>query len=390
MSMSYPPVLQHAFRICFLLAALWAAATVPLWLFAYTGIIELAGTYGAVNWHAHELVFGYAALVVCGFLFTAIPNWTGRLPVSGWPLAGLVLIWLAGRVAMLQAIHLGPLLTATIDIAFLAAVLAVAGREIVAGKNWRNLRVLVLVFWLLLGNVAFHATAIGGQAIDLSLRGSIGALVALITLVGGRLTPSFTRNWLVKQGAAQLPAPFGTLDAIAIGSGVAALLLWVVRPDGTPTAALAALAAILLTSRLARWRGWATFAEPLLVILHIGYAFVPLGFALLAGSAVRPDLIPGNAVVHAWTVGAIGTMTLAVMTRATLGHTGQALTATPATVLIYIAIVFAAALRILAAFTVEWHMALVDVAGVAWTVAFVIFVASYGPLLCRTRKAKVR
>jgi len=390
MSMSYPPVLQHAFRICFLLAAIWAAAAVPLWLLAYTGIIELAGPYGAINWHAHELVFGYAALVVCGFLFTAIPNWTGRLPVSGWPLAILVTIWLAGRIAMMQAVHFGPMLAAAIDVAFLVAVLAVAGREIVAGKNWRNLRVLVLVGWLLLGNVAFHAAAIGGHAIDLSVRGSIGALIALITLVGGRLTPSFTRNWLVKQSATQLPAPFGTLDAVAIGSGVAALLSWVIMPDGAPTAALAALAAILLAWRLARWRGWATFAEPLLVILHIGYAFVPLGFALLAVNALRPDLIPNNAVVHAWTAGAIGTMTLAVMTRATLGHTGQALTATPATVAIYVAIVLAAALRILAAFTVEWHLALVDAAGAAWTAAFLIFLGSYGPLLCRARRAKVR
>jgi uncharacterized protein involved in response to NO len=388
--MSHPPVLNHAFRICFLLAAIWAAAAVPLWLLSFAGSISLSSAYGDVAWHAHELVFGYAALVVCGFLFTAIPNWTGRLPVAGWPLAGLVLIWLAGRLAMLNAETLGTSATAAIDVAFLAAVLAVAAREIVAGKNWRNLRVLVLVLWLLLANVAFHASVLTGDMTDLSLRGSVGALVALITLVGGRLTPSFTRNWLVKHGAAQLPAPFGRLDAMAIGTGVVALLLWVTAPTGAATATLAALAAVLLAWRLARWRGWATWREPLLLILHLGYAFVPLGFALLAGNAWRPESVPANAVIHAWTAGAVGTMTLAVMTRSSLGHTGHALSATPATTAIYIAIVLAAVLRICAPFTLDGYHALLNVSGAAWTLAFVIFVASYGPMLCSSRKAKVR
>ncbi len=387
--MSYPPILQHAFRTCFLLASLWAAAALPLWLMSYSGVITLDSAYGEMNWHAHEMVFGYAALVICGFLFTAIPNWTGRLPVSGWPLALLVLTWLAGRLAMLQATHLGLATAAVIDLAFLAAMIAVAGREIVAGKNWRNLRVLVIVTWLLLANVAFHAAAISGAAADLSLRGSIGALIALITLVGGRLAPSFTRNWLVKQGATALPAPFGKLDAAGIGCAVVGLLLWIVAPDGVATSAVAALAAILLIGRLLRWRGWATRREPLLLILHVGYAFVPLGFLLLAVSAVRPDLVPISAVVHAWTAGAIGTMTLAVMTRASLGHTGRALTATPATTAIYIAIVLAALLRVSAAFALEWRIALIDVAGAAWTAAFLLFAASYGPLLCTARKAKV-
>jgi len=386
--MSHPPVLNHAFRICFLLAAMWAAAAVPLWLLSYAGALSLSNVYGEMAWHAHEMLFGYAALVVCGFLFTAIPNWTGRLPVAGWPLAILVLIWLAGRLAMLNADRIGTMATAVIDVAFLAAVLAVAGREIIAGKNWRNLRVLVLVFWLLLANVAFHASVLSGDATDLSLRGSVGALVALITLVGGRLAPSFTRNWLVKRGTDRLPAPFGRLDAIAIASGVVALLLWVISPSSAATGAVAALAALLLTWRLARWRGWATRPEPLLLILHLGYAFVPLGFALLAGNTWRPDMIPTSAVIHAWTAGAVGTMTLAVMTRSSLGHTGHALTATPATVAIYVAIVSAALLRVAAPFASQWQYGLLNVSGAAWTLAFLIFVASYGPILCTARKTK--
>ena len=388
--MRYPPLLQHAFRVCFLFAALWAAAAVPIWLLIYAGTLAFDPGYGGINWHAHELMFGYAALVVCGFLFTAIPNWTGRLPVAGWPLAALVAIWIAGRAAMLLPQVPGPALTAAIDIAFLAAVLAVAGREIVAGKNWRNLRVLAIVAWLLAANIAFHGLILSGAAADISLRGAIGALIALITLVGGRLAPSFTRNWLVKQGAAALPAPFGPPDAVAIGCSVLGLLAWIAIPDGAVTGALALVAALALTWRLARWRGWLTWREPLLLILHLGYGFVPLGFALLAGTTLWPAMIPASAAVHAWTAGAIGTMTLAVMTRASLGHTGHALTATPGTVAIYLAILLAAVLRIAAAFSGDWRMALLDGAGTAWMAAFLLFAINYGPMLCTPRTPKGR
>jgi uncharacterized protein involved in response to NO len=239
----------------------------------------------------------------------------------------------------------------------------------------------VIVFWLFAANAAFHAAVLSGTMLDLSLRGAVGALVALITLIGGRLTPSFTRNWLVKRDPSRLPAPFGTLDALAIGSGVVALLAWVIAPDGRVTTALAALAALLLTARLVRWRGYLTFAEPLLAILHLGYAFVPLGFALAAGHALWPETIPAAAVIHAWTAGAVGTMTLAVMTRASLGHTGHALTAGPGTMFIYAAILTAAVLRVAAPFSGEAYMPLLAVAGTAWVAAFATFVILYGPIL---------
>jgi uncharacterized protein involved in response to NO len=382
------PVFRHAFRICFLLAAIWAAIAVPIWLLAYSGFFSFPDAYGGLNWHAHELIFGYAAMVVCGFLFTAIPNWTGRLPVNGWPLVGLVLLWVAGRIAMLTADTLGQSVAAIIDVLFLVMVLAAAAREIIAGKNWRNLRVLVLVLWLLLANVLFHASVLADHATDLSLRASVAALIALITLVGGRLAPSFTRNWLVKHNASRLPAPFSRLDAIAIAAAVVALFAWTAAPIGIPTAILAAAAALFLVWRLSRWQGWKTWPEPLLVILHIGYAFVPIGFAFMAAHAARPDLVPESAVIHAWTAGAIGTMTLAVMTRASLGHTGHALTATRGTILIYGAIVAAATLRIIAAFAKDWYVLLLNMSGLAWMTAFLAFALIYGPMLISERRGK--
>ncbi len=383
--MPEPPILQHAFRICFLCASVWAAAALPLWLLAYTGTFVVSAAYGDLIWHAHEMIYGYAALVVCGFLFTAIPNWTGRLPVRGWPLLGLVLLWAAGRVAMLFADVLGLGVTAAIDLSFLAAVLVTAAREIIAGQNWRNLRVLGLVLWLALANAWFHIATSTGAPTEPAMRAAVGALIVLIVLVGGRIVPSFTRNWLAKRPGEELPSGFGPFDAVAIGAAVLAVAAWVIEPTGRLTALLAAVASALLVVRLARWRGWATWREPLLVILHVGYAFVPLGLGLLAAGAEWPDLVPVGAVMHAWTVGAVGIMTLAVMTRASLGHTGRQLTADPATLAIYAAILAAAIIRVAAPFGGELYLSLLILSGAAWTAAFLGFAGAYGPILVAPR-----
>jgi uncharacterized protein involved in response to NO len=385
-------VLSNGFRPFFLLAGLWAVIAMPLWVCAHRGLLTISPAYGDVAWHAHEMLFGYAAAVVCGFLFTAIPNWTGRLPVRGRPLLALAAVWLAGRAAMLAAPAIGLPLAAAIDLAFLACVIAVAGREIVAGRNWRNLRVLAAVGVLLAGNVLFHAAALQEAATTPALRLAVAALIVLITLVGGRITPSFTRNWLVRQRPGDaLPAPFGRPDAAAIVATVAGAGAWAVAPAHPATGALAAIAAILLAVRLRRWRGHATAREPILLVLHVAYAFVPLGFAMLAASAAWPGLVPGDGVLHAWTVGAVGLMTLAVMTRASLGHTGRALSASPATAAAYATLAAAALLRIAAPVLPELYLPLLAAGGIAWTLAFGLFLWSFVPVLAlppaRNRRA---
>ena len=387
--MSMPPLLSYGFRPFFLLAALWGGAAVPLWLLAYRGSIHISNAYGDLAWHAHELIFGYAAAVICGFLFTAIPNWTGRFPVKGGPLLFLVVIWVLGRLAMLGADWIGLAAAAVIDVLFLVAVIGFAAREIIAGSNWRNLRVLVLVAALLAGNVLFHVAILRGDPTDLALRLSIAALIALITLVGGRVTPSFTRNWLVKR-AKPLPSSFGKLDALAIGTTVVALLAWVLAPEAIATAGLALLAAALLVIRLVRWRGWPTWREPILAIMHIAYAFVPAGFLLLGASVAWPDVVPASAVIHSWTIGAIGTMTLAVMTRASLGHTGRSLKASPATIILYAAMLIAALARIAAALAPEFALPLLSLAGAGWSIALLGFAVVYGPMLAAARPRRVK
>jgi uncharacterized protein involved in response to NO len=207
----------------------------------------------------------------------------------------------------------------------------------------------------------------------------------MIMLIGGRVIPSFTRNWLARENPGRLPAPFGRFDIASAAISLPALGLWIARPEWRLTAAVMLLAGLMQTARLARWAGNRTLRDCLVLVLHAGYAFVPLGFLLLAGAVLLPGDIPRSAGVHAWTVGAIGIMTLAIMTRATLGHTGQALFAGPLTQGIYAAALLAVGLRIWAAFDPSAAMVLLQAAGAAWLAAFWGFALGYGPLLLRPR-----
>lgn len=388
-SMQTHPLLSYGFRPFFLLASIWGGMAVPLWLISYSGWLSITPAYGDQKWHAHELIFGYAAAVICGFLFTAIPNWTGRFPVRGWPLLFLAGIWLLGRVAMLSANVIGLATAGAIDVLFLVMVIGFAAREIIAGRNWRNLRVLALVGTLLAGNILFHVAVLRGDSTDLALRLSIAALIGLVTLVGGRVTPSFTRNWLVKQ-AKPLPSSFGRFDALAVGATILTLLAWVIAPEAILTFGLAPVAAALLILRLLRWRGWPTWREPILAIMHIAYAFVPAGFLFLGAHIAWPDLMPSSAVTHSWTVGAIGLMTLAVMTRASLGHTGRALKASPATTIFYAAMLIAALARIAAALAPQFALPLLMLSGAGWSFALLGFVIVYGPMLAAAHPTRAR
>jgi uncharacterized protein involved in response to NO len=374
-----PALFSYGFRPFFLAAAAWSAVAIALWLPQLLGLLTLPTAFNATDWHVHEMLFGYVAGVIAGFLLTAIPNWTGRLPVTGSPLAMLSLVWLAGRAAVLFSTHIGAAAAAVIDISFLALLGGVAVREIVAGRNWRNLRVLGLLVVLIVANVLFHAEAMAFGHSEYGARLGIAAVVGLIMLIGGRIVPSFTHNWLARREPGRLPRPFSRYDALTLTASAVALGAWVVAPDARASGAALLAAALLQGWRLARWAGERTVAERLVLILHIAYAFVPLGFALLGASALWPTAFAPSAGVHAWTAGAMGTMTLAVMTRASLGHTGQALTASAATQGIYLCVLTAAATRVAAALLAS--APLMHLAALAWMAAFAGFVLVYGPLL---------
>ena len=379
-----PALFSYGFRPFFLFGAIYAGVIIPLWLAVFAGDVSLPTAFGPRDWHVHEMLFGYAAAVVAGFLLTAVPNWTGRLPIQGVPLAVLFSTWLVGRLAVSLSAEIGWAAAAVVDSLFLLTLAAAALREIVAGRKWSNLKVVGIVLVLAITNVAFHLEAHFYGLAEYATRAGVALVVTLVSVVGGRIVPSFTRNWLARRPPGRMPVPFGRLDVAAMVAGVLALAGWTVVPAGRLVAAILCVAGALHLVRLARWAGERTVADRLVLILHVAYAFLPAGYFLTALSAL--DLTAPGAGVHAWTGGAIGTMTLAVMTRASLGHTGRALSASPATQAVYLAIVVAAATRICAALEPAWSGILLSIAGATWALAFLGFALIYAQLLCTVRK----
>lgn len=378
-----PALFSYGFRPFFLSASLFALVAIPLWWLVWRGDLALASRFHPVDWHIHEMIFGYGSAVVAGFLFTAVPNWTGRLPARGGPLVLMLLFWIAGRVAVAGLTGQGPLVVALIDQLFLLAVTAMIAREIVAGKNWRNLKVLIPVTLLWLANILFHVEAAVQGTADYGRRLGIALLIFLVMLIGGRIVPSFTRNWLVQRGETRLPVGFNRFDALCLATGAAALVAWVADPFTAICALLGAAATALHLVRVARWRGAATWRSPLLLMLHVAYLMVPLGFAAVALAAL--GLATPASGAHVLGIGAVGAMTVAVMMRATMGHTGRPLAAGRVLSTAFILVVAAAAARV-AGPSIAWGgFDGVDVSAVLWTCAFVCLVARIGPWLVRPK-----
>ena len=382
---SVPPILQHGFRPFFLLAALWAPASLAIWLLALADGPVPPTALPLIAWHPHELLFGYAGAVVTGFLLTAVPNWTGRLPVAGALLLALCVLWLLARLAGLVGGAVLPLAAVVLDTAFWVVLAAATGREVAVGGNWRNLPVIGLVGLLGIACLLSASEALGAETGPMGRRLALAVLLVLIGLIGGRVVPSFTRNWLAKQPAIQLPASFGQIDRVALALLVAAAALWVALPESRAAGAMLTVAGLATLVRLARWRGVATGAEPLVAVLHLGYAWLGAGLVLHGLGILFPDGPGRLATLHALSAGAIGTMTLAIMTRATLGHTGRTLTADRATVAIYIFVQAGAALRVSAPVLPAVYAVSLTVAALLWGGAFALYVVRYGPMLLSPR-----
>lgn len=380
------PLLSYGFRPFFLVGAAYAGLGILIWVPLFFGEIAVPTAFSPLDWHIHEMLYGYLSAIVAGFLLTAIPNWTGRLPLRGGVLAVLVTVWVAGRFAVSMSALIGRPAAGTVDVLFLFLIAAAAGREVIAGRNWRNLPPVFILLLFAVGDVIFHIEDHRTGAAELGTRLGIAAAVALISFIGGRIIPSFTRNWLARENPGRFPVPFGSFDIGVLVIALFALALWVLLPTWTGTAAAMLFAGFMQAIRLARWAGDRTLRDRLVLVLHVAYAFVPTGFVMLAGTIFLPGTVPLSAGIHSWTIGAIGTMTLAVMTRASLGHSGEKLAAGALTQTVYGAVILAACLRIAAAFPLAAATPLMEVAAAAWIAAFWLFVIGYGPLLYRPRR----
>lgn len=379
------PFLSGGFRPFFLGGAVWAVGVVLLWVAMLAGQITLPTMFDPLAWHRHEMLFGYLGAIVAGFLLTAIPNWTGRPSLSGTPLLGLALLWLAGRVAVLCSALIGWLPAILVDGAFLFVMAGFAGREIAAAKN-RNMPLVLAILLLASGNVLDHlgAAQILSNA-DIGWQLGYAIVLMLISLIGGRIIPTFTRNWLSARGQSEsLPPAFNGFDKLVLAATAISLIGWIAARGTAISGGLLILAGSLHVARLARWQGAKTTADPLVAILHLSYGWMPVGLILLGASSFTDALLP-SAALHALSAGAMASMTLAVMTRATLGHTGHALRASRGTITIYALVNLGAVLRLAAPLLPFGYLRAVSVAGTLWAAAFLMFVLAYGPMLLRPR-----
>ena len=375
--------MAKGFRPFFLLAAAFACSFLPIWMLGYGGVIDLNGYLDATHWHAHEMLFGFVSAVIAGFLLTAVGNWTGRETATGWPLGGLCALWLLGRVSLLASSLFPPWLVATLDLAFLPALGIAVGRPLFATKNRKNLIMLGVIAALWLANLAMHLDALGvlpgwrvrGTAVGLDV------VLFVILVIAGRTFPMFTRNATGAPAIRSIPA----LDLLAL---IAMALVTVcdaahVRPQ--ILAAATAIAGIVAALRSWGWGARYAFKVPLLWILHLGYLWIPVGFALRTASLLS-DTVPTSVATHAFTVGAIGCLTLGMMSRVALGHTGRVLAASSSVVASFVLIALAAVVRVsVPLLDLAHYRASVFVAGSLWTAAFGIFLAVHAPILASTR-----
>jgi len=380
-----PAIFSFGFRPFFLGGALSALLSLAIWITAFAlGLSEIGGR-PALTWHVHEMLFGFFAAIAVGFLLTAIPNWTVRLPITGSGLAGLFGLWLLGRTIMMVPLPwhwVGALL----DSLFLAFFAAFVWREILASGNRRNLPVCLLITFLAAANIAFHIFEGDPASLQIVTRAALGVPAMLISIIGGRIVPSFTRNWLVQQGQAQRPTPAGLFDRFALIMAAAAFAGWVFFPFSIAVGALLVLAGSIHAIRLARWCGWHARGEALVWILHVGYGWLALAMLMLGLSILVPETILKSAAIHALTTGAMGVMILAVMTRATLGHTGHARTADGWTIAIYVLVIGAAILRVFGGLApYAAYMPTLISTAILWGCAFGLFAVRYGPLLVKRR-----
>ncbi len=376
-----PAVFSYGFRPFFLGAALFAGVAVPIWVLVLAGVGGSDILSPARNWHVHEMVFGFLPAVITGFMLTAIPNWTDRPPIRGPELMLLVTLWLAGRLLMAVP-WFSPLVSAVVDVGFLVAVAGLVWREIAASKSWDRAPMGVLVSLLAGANILFHVLNLSGAETDRPERMALAMVMILLTLIGGRLIPNFTGELLVGSGRAERPAPFARYDGLSIALVGFAVVSWIVQPHSMATGWMFVAAGLANLGRLARWYGWLTGREPLVLILHVGYGWFALSLLILGGAILGIGL-PKEDAVHAFTSGAVGAMTLAVMTRASLGHTGRARHAGPLTVLIYMLVNLGAVVRVFGPMTDLPANLVLDLAAGSWSGAYLLFAMVYGPFLLR-------
>lgn len=378
-----PVLLSYAFRPFFLFNGVFAILAILAWLMTLHG-------KGLANFtpmlHSHEMLIGFAMAAVAGFSLTAVANWTGRPALKGLPIALLISSWVLGRLAMILSGWLPANLVFLLDMLFPVLLGLLLGREVFGGRSRRNYPLVVIIAVVSALNILYHLGSqqilAGGDRLAIYLL--IHTLLLLVTIIATRIVPSFTGNWLRKQGKKQLPVNSDIANRTALILTLLVGLSASFFPMHPVTAWLAFAAALVHGFKLSRWRGLSTTSNPLVFVLHAAYLWLPVGYVLL-GCSVFGWLFPPTAALHALTMGAIGSIILAVTTRVALGHTGRPLHAARLTVLAYWIMMLAVVIRILGPLSAENYMLMIDLSALGWVLAFGLFTWVYWPILSRPK-----
>ncbi|OSQ35723.1 NnrS family protein [Thalassospira sp. MCCC 1A01428] len=379
------PIWRGAFRPLFLLAGLQAIIGVVWWLSSMIHGLWAPQLGTTALWHGHEMIFAFGGAALGGFLLTAIANWTGRPPLQGRTIMLLTLCWLAGRVAMVYAANINLAVLLVAELAYFVVLIALAARELIAGKNRRNLKLLAVIAILAVIDALFVLAAKDGIQLDAEIfpRAGIFIFLVLIALIGGRIIPGFTRNWLIRAGklpGMAEPVSFNRFDALCMGTLIAsAILAFTPWQQGAGIVLMAT--AVLHYARLGRWRGIHTTREPLVIMLHAAYFWLPTSLLLMGFALLRPDLYSLNDALHAGGAGAMACMIMAVGGRAALGHTGRALAAGKVFTIGFSLIWLATALRLIAPVAGNAYLTVLAAATLCWVGGWLLFVLRYAPIL---------
>ena len=379
------PIWRGAFRPLFLLAGLQAIIGVVWWLSSMIHGLWAPQLDTTALWHGHEMIFAFGGAALGGFLLTAIANWTGRPPLQGRTIMLLTLCWLAGRVAMIYAANINLAVLLVAELAYFVVLIALAARELIAGKNRRNLKLLAVIAILAVIDALFVLAAKDSIQLDAEIfpRAGIFIFLVLIALIGGRIIPGFTRNWLIRAGklpGMAEPVSFNRFDALCMGTLIASAIL-AFTPWQQGAGIVLMVTAVLHYARLGRWRGIHTTREPLVIMLHAAYFWLPTSLLLMGFALLRPDLYSLNDALHAGGAGAMACMIMAVGGRAALGHTGRALAAGKVFTIGFSLIWLATALRLIAPVAGNAYLTVLAAATLCWVGGWLLFVLRYAPIL---------
>ena len=375
---SVSQLFSYPFRIFFLSMTVLTLVAIPVWVLEVTGVLQLPLAMPALFWHQHEMLFGFLSAAIAGFLLTAVCVWTQTERTHGLPLALLWGVWLAGRLLLALGGNLPDWIVQGVNLTFLPLVMIDAGWRVWHARQKRQAMIMVVLGLLWLMQIGFVTR--------LDMAFSYGALImalALISIIGGRITPAFTAGWLRQRGGnAEAVKMIPGLDMAALFSMIL-LMASLVTGWKTLAAVIAVVAAALMLVRLYNWKGWLARSEPLLWILHLSILWVPVALLLLAGSLVAGW--PSNAWSHAAGAGAVGCLILGVIARVSLGHTGRPLKLPKGMVLAFVAIQLAAVVRVLTAFSIiPWHPG-IGTSTLLWMIAYGLFLVRYAGVLAKPR-----